>query len=72
MSATLSSTPATMGYRQSRPSAARTDMLMWKPLPGASARGLGEKSAYRPLRWAINFTMDWKVITLSAAVRGSE
>ena len=47
-------------------------MLMWKPLPGAPARGLGAKSAYRPLRWAINLTMAWKVITLSAAVRGSE
>ena len=44
-------------------------MAMRKPLPASSSRGLGEKVAHRPLRAAIIFTTERKVITLSAQGR---
>ena len=41
-------------------------MAMRKPLPAWSGMGLGEKAAHSPLRTAIIFTTERKVMTLSA------
>lgn len=54
------------------PTSPRTDMLMCSPLPAKFGRGLGEKSAHRPLRAAMVRTTAQKVTALSAAERGSE
>lgn len=63
---------ATICGRLSDASSALTDILMWKPFPGASSSGLALKSAHSPLRRATVLTTVWKVNALSAAVSASE
>lgn len=44
------------------------EMLICCPLPGWSARGLGEKSACRPFKAATDLTTEQKVMALSAII----